>query len=219
MRLTPIPVRRSTPPGGFSLLELMIGITVGLFILLGASSLMVSQIGDHRRLALETRTEQDVRAVAELVARDLKNAGGWADAMKGVWTESNAAPLANPNGTIQILDGGSTVLYRTRLGNAGFKRDGQQMRRLDLGNWQPMTDPETVKITVFNVTANTHTQLLDSTCALPCDGLADCPPEASIRELRVQLEAEATHDARVQRKLDFTVRLQGDVLKGVCRGA
>ena len=58
MRLTPIPARRSTPPGGFSLLELMIGITVGLFILLGASSLMVSQIGDHRRLALETRTEQ-----------------------------------------------------------------------------------------------------------------------------------------------------------------
>lgn len=219
MRLKPMRAACRIGQRGFSLLELMIGITVGLFILLGASSLMVSQIGDHRRLALETRTEQDVRAVAELVARDLKNAGGWTDPMKGVWSEANAAPIANPNGVVQILDGGATVLFRTRLGPAGYKRDGLQMRRLDLGNWQPMTDPDTVKITRFEVTTNNQSMPLASSCALPCDGLANCPPVATVRELRVRLEAEATHDARVQRQLDFTVRLQGDEMTGVCRGA
>ena len=48
-----------TPPRarqrGLSLVELMVGITVGMIIVAGVSLMMVNQIDEHRRLSLETQ--------------------------------------------------------------------------------------------------------------------------------------------------------------------
>lgn len=212
-----------SPHRGFSLIELMIGMTVGLFILVGASSLMVSQIGDHRRLALETRTEQDVRALAEVMTREVRSAGAWKDPMKGVWTEANPTPQANPYANVNIEEAGAKITFTILDGTSqlvrGYKFSGETLYRYDGVSWQPMTDPNTLKIARFEVTENAHSFGMESACRLPCDGADNCPPVATVRDVRFVLEATAKHDEAVKRNLDFVVRLQADALTGACREA
>lgn len=208
---------------GFSLVELMIGITVGLFILLGASSLMVSQISDHRRLMLETRTEQDVRAISELMSQDLQRAGVWQEPTVGVWSESNATPQPNPLAGITLAADGTSIEFSHWPPNAaapvarGYRLDGDVLRSLEGATWQPLTDPDTLKVTGFKARMYVTTQGMESACAQPCDGAPNCPPRVEVREVVVDVEARAAHDDRVKRGFSVRVRLPSDRLLGACR--
>jgi type IV pilus assembly protein PilW len=93
---------------GLSIVELMIGIAIGMFILAGATLVLTTQLGDNRRLLLEAQMQQDMRAAADMVARDIRRAGYWAHSYCLVWPADNIAllpaeckdgagvPLANP---------------------------------------------------------------------------------------------------------------------------
>ena len=73
-------MKRPTHQRGLSLIELMIGITVALFIAAAGGSLLVGQLREHRALALEARLTQDLRTAADLITRDLRRAGYWGNA-------------------------------------------------------------------------------------------------------------------------------------------
>ena len=60
---------------GISLVELMVGIAVGMIVVAGASVMLVNQVNEHRRLMLETQVQQDLRASADLILRELRRAG------------------------------------------------------------------------------------------------------------------------------------------------
>ena len=83
------------PERGTSIVELLIGIAIGLFIAAGATLLLTSQIGDTRRLLLEAQVQQDLRAAADLMSRDLRRAGYWGNAYRHVWAQT-AADVSNP---------------------------------------------------------------------------------------------------------------------------
>jgi prepilin peptidase dependent protein B len=207
---------------GFTLIELMIGMAVGLFILLGATSLMVGQIGDHRRLMLETRTEQDVRILAELLSQELKRVGSWIEPTLGIWSESNSTPQSNPHADVTISDDGSSVTFsywHTMRDPAviGFKRDGDIIRRMRGTTWQPITDQNSLKVTRFHASLRSTRRSMDSLCSVPCDGAENCPPAVEIRELIVAVEAEAAHDQRVKRDFEVFIRLPSDRFTGACR--
>lgn len=80
---------------GLGLVELMVGITVGLIVAAGASMIAVNQISEHRRLILETQMQQDLRTAADILQQDLRRAGfrGYADA--GVWAPPRAVGSLN----------------------------------------------------------------------------------------------------------------------------
>lgn len=219
---------------GISLVELMVGIAVGLFVLASASTVMVSQIGEHRRLALETRTEQDVRALAELMQRELRQAGGWPHAWRSRWSDANPQPIANPYGPVSVSDDGQRLEFRVSANlvsptnpeddafSPGSESRGfalsQGVLRARLGtHWQPLSDPQTLKITAFQARVVETTTPLPSACAKPCDGLANCPPRSTARDVHLRLDAQAAHDPSVARRLDLRVRLQADQFDGVCR--
>lgn len=86
----------SRPARGLSLVELMVGIAVGLMVVAGASFVAVNQIGDNRRLTLETQVQQDLRAAADLIVRDLRRTGYWGNSQQGLWQGSNPAAASNP---------------------------------------------------------------------------------------------------------------------------
>ena len=67
---------------GLSLVELMVGVAVGLFVVAGATLVVSNQLGDNRRLMLETQIQQDLRAAADLIARDLRRSGYWASVQR-----------------------------------------------------------------------------------------------------------------------------------------
>ena len=50
----------------------MVGVAVGLFVVAAASMLVATQLSDNRRLTLETQVQQDLRAAADIITRELR---------------------------------------------------------------------------------------------------------------------------------------------------
>ena len=91
-----------TPVGarGVTLVELLVATAIGLVVVAAAGSVVLAQQTASRRLQVEARLMQDLRAAAELVARDLRRAGHWsASAASGVRRADDAAAV-NPHAAI-----------------------------------------------------------------------------------------------------------------------
>ena len=50
---------------GLSIVEMMVGIAVGLIVVAAATLMVAGQLADNRRLLLETQVQQDLRASAD----------------------------------------------------------------------------------------------------------------------------------------------------------
>jgi prepilin peptidase dependent protein B len=151
---------------GLSIVELMVGIAVGLFIVAGTAKLFVDYLGSNRSLLLATRVNQDLRAAADLVVRDLRRAGYWENATKGISTNPTVAPVTNPYAAVAYASGTLTYSYSkdnddlldTATEAFGVRRgvdsvSGKgvlQMQTASLGVWQTITDPGTLDIPSTN---------------------------------------------------------------------
>ena len=155
-----------SPQRGFSIIELMVGIAVGLFIVGGATKLFVDYLNSSRTSLLGVRLNQDLRVAADLVARDLRRAGYWSNAASGVWSSTTTNVLPNPyntvtNSTGEITysydkGGNSTATAVAASENFGFSLNtstGTLQARLGDNVYQDITDPNTVRITAFTVTS------------------------------------------------------------------
>ena len=87
MRMSPFRASRRRAMAGVSLVELMVGIAIGLIIVAGGLALLANFTGENRRLLLETRLNQDLRAAMDVVTRDLRRAGYWQASTGGMWVE------------------------------------------------------------------------------------------------------------------------------------
>jgi type IV pilus assembly protein PilW len=236
------------PGHGLSIVELMVGITIGLFILAGTTMMLTTQLGDNRKLLLEAQMQQDMRAAADMISRDIRRAGYWARAFTQVWPEPPPAvqPINNPyrvmtprlapQGTISVIydrstdeegdligtddDGVDQVGGRTRE-QVGFRLN-QAQRTIEYlvgaNNWQALTDSAVLQVTQFNMVLNARD--LPVPCGVQCPvlGPGGCPLVQSAREVTLTIVAQAVHDATVQRSLQNNIRLRNDVSREVCPG-
>ena len=224
---------------GLSIVELMVGVAIGLFVVAGASMLVASQLGDNRRLLLETQVQQDLRATADIVTRELRRAGHWTRSRDGVWYADTAALRTNPYGVVSSSDDGSEMADGTQASTVllaysntsdelaedqtvaanerrGFRLSGDTIQtQLGAGNWQALTDANTLRVTGFDVRMNKRPVPL--ACPKPCPGGGEaCWPVLEVRELQVEIRGEATHDPAVQRSVRSSVRLRNDPVVGSC---
>ena len=81
---------------GVTIVELMLGVAIGLMIAAGGVTFLSHNLREHRSLLLESRLMQDLRTVADIVTRDVRRAGYWGTAERGIWTPGAGAVLANP---------------------------------------------------------------------------------------------------------------------------
>lgn len=213
------------PQSGMTLVELMVGMAVGMFVVAGASMLVSSQLGDNRRLLLETQLQQDLRAAADMVVRDLRRSGHWVNAQNGL-----AGAAANPYGSISPGndgDVGSTVVFAyahnladsgagQSVNQGGFRLNNQAIEMLMGGaGWQAMTDVNTLQVTAFQVSVNRADIALACASACPA-GAANCPPLQQVRDVTVQIDGRAAHDPLVTRSVRSNVRLRNDTIVGNC---
>lgn len=224
---------------GLSLVELMVGITIGMIVVAGASVMMVNQLAEHRRLVLETQVQQDLRAAADLMLRDLRRAGFWATPQKGVWAPDAADPIKNVYSALPepAAKDGSELLYSySRAGEYvqpgdtpednrvtadelfGFKLSSSKVLQSKLGNqWQPLTDPDTLLIRSFKVNLQVQQLPLGDYCTQPCPaGSTTCPPQQEIRRFDIELTGQARHDDKVVRTIKVSSRLRNDNIVGSC---
>ncbi len=183
---------------GLGLIELMVGISVGLIVMAGASLMLTQQISEHRRLALETLVQQDLRATADLMLRELRRAGSWATPQRGIWAPGPtgvADPIANPYAATdpstaqqanrveysysRATDRSSSTtapaaanaednVMTSSTERFGFRLQDGVMQFRLGDRWQPLTDGNTLLITAFNVSLNLQSLPLAAFCDSAC---------------------------------------------------
>lgn len=220
---------------GISLVELMVGVTIGLFILAAATLVVTSQLGDNRRMLSDAQLQQDMRATLDIATRDLRRAAYWGESYGNVWSKSVTQSLANPYTAVLATRStreGDSVVYdrstddeeRAQVGyddgvRTGDERVGFRFNRaagtvemlLGGDTWQTLTDATVMKVTQFDITYT------DRAVALPCGTLCQrgpggCPMDLMVRDVSFVMSAESVFDASVKRSVRSDVRLRNDML-------
>lgn len=222
------PRRRLTQ--GLSLVELLIGTALSLFIVSAGLALLTSHLHDHRSLVLEARLMQDLRAASDAITRDLRRAGHWGAATAALW-QADTPARPNPYQAIAQTNGRSDTLElsysRDATENHGLddqERFGVRLRNqgidilLGNGNWQALTDPATVTVTGLQLSPTVHEVQLpcDRPCPPAAPGAAPCPPRLQVRQVALALTGRSPYDERVQRTLHTSVRVRNDAVAGRC---
>jgi prepilin peptidase dependent protein B len=215
---------------GLSLIELMIGTTIGLFVVAGTVSLYATNASSSRRLLAEARLNQDLRAAMDLVSRDLRRSGYWGNAIKGTTiTGSGASTTANPYRGVSSTDDevSGKVTYQfsreaeddalTDNEEFGFQLEGGVLKmQTEKDGWADMTDINQVTVTNFSVTTEPTDIALGSLCTVVCAvGTPNCPT-MTVRRFVIRLSGQSVTDTSVVRTLEASVRPRNDQLEGQC---
>ena len=211
---------------GLSIVELMVGVTIGLFILAGASLVLTTQLGDNRRLLLESQVQQDLRSTVDLISREIRGAGYWGDAHKQVWKATAVNPYSA--GPLVATSSNTSLVYYSSLdwneNNSidsnefgGFRRVvnastgiGTVEVQLGSGNWQQLTDPAVLTVTQFSLVPNT------AEVTVPASVPGGAPLKLCARDVVLTIVVQAVHDTAVRRSISNRIRLRNDVVKASC---
>ncbi|NMG14647.1 PilW family protein [Aromatoleum bremense] len=160
---------------GLSLVELMVGLVVGLIVVAGAGAMYVTTVRGQSYGLRAAKLNQDLRATMSVIAADIRRAGYWAgsvvvNAGPPVTYTFPTNPYTAATTDLAILEGGTCVMYAydaDGLGGAvepgevfGFRLTGDEIQMLQtdsvggptlssdctVGNWSGMTSNDTVVI-------------------------------------------------------------------------
>ncbi len=156
-----------TPIKGFSLVELMIGLFVGLFVIGGSISYYAASVGNSADILGLGRLHQDLAAVSQILAGDLRRAGYWNRSQTTLEPTENPF-MADPY-LLAISADQKCITYAYDRTNNGVVNDDElfgiswdstnkTIRMLNSGiagadctggRWEAVTDPNVMLITNF----------------------------------------------------------------------
>jgi type IV pilus assembly protein PilW len=218
---------------GLSIVELLIGTAIGLFILAGSLSLFANHMASSRRLALETRFNQDLRATLDLITRDLRRGAYWGNALEGTsiaqrnpYAAITVTPTTNPRQILysytrdpsenSSLD--SNEVFGFRLAGGAIQMCFGGSSESTCNNWQTLSNSDILTISQFSI-APTQTEIdVRAACANTCTDTALAPtcPRIQVRNYTLTLTGTSTSDAALSRTLRSQVRVRNDALLGSC---
>ncbi len=215
---------------GMSLVELLVGMAVGLIVVAAGSSVVLDNVRENRALDLEMRLMQDLRTAADIVSRDLRRAGYWAGSASGVRSDDGSRVAPNPYAAIApdraASDGARVRFSRDAIENGlvdgneqfGFRlHNGALELQLGDGNWQALTDATLLSITRFTIEPHTEESSLARFCVDPCPaGSAVCPPRQHIKSFAIAVTGRSIADPRIRRSLFSSVRVRNVPVVGSC---
>lgn len=223
---------RAVPAGlrrGLSIVELMVGVAVGLLVVSGALSMSAGNMDKSRRLLADVRFNQDLRAAADLITRDLRRAGYWGAAITGTQAiGATSATAQNPYAGAALAEGSLSYQFSRDVAenNAldaneqfGFRvRDGALQMRSDADGWKDVTDTRVMTVAAdgLQIIPGETVLPLGHLCPRACNaGVPNCPA-STVRSYAVTLAAASVTDPSAVRMLRTTVRLRNDQLSGRC---
>lgn len=183
--------RRHSLAQGLGLVEIMVALALGLFLIGSGATLVLSQLAGQRQLLLESRLHQDLRAVADLILRDLKRAGYDGAAQDSLWHPGGSTPTGNPYAGTSPAPGttatslgyaysrdaredhtvSSTERFGLRLNTSTraleLRLAGAALQPATSDNWQALTDPARVRITHWQVAVQDQRVDLLGQCGVP----------------------------------------------------
>ncbi|MCL4316405.1 MAG: prepilin-type N-terminal cleavage/methylation domain-containing protein [Gammaproteobacteria bacterium] len=210
---------------GFSLVELMISIAVGLLVLAGVTTMFAHNVkasGDTLKMA---RLHQELQAIMSLMTRDLRRAGYWGNASSATVpgnSDTNPFTLDNPgkygsepddscitlsydrngDGVVTTSPSGDDERFGFRL-NDGAAETRQSGADCSAGGWEDINDTVTTEITGLNFALATR--------SADIDGSGSGASSIVVREVTVTLSGRLRKDTTVSRTLQDTVRVHNDL--------
>ena len=220
----------TTRQRGLTLVDTLLGLALGLFVISNGLLLLASHLNENRLLVLEARLMQDLRAAASAITRDLRRAGYWGEASAAL--KADDAPRSNPYQTLTISPNASDGLrlhYSRDVtenhvvdGNEafGFRLRNNAIDTLLGGSWQTLTDPATVRVTALSIIPTISEVEQAAPCATPCPpagpGASTCPPRVQVRYVLVEISGEAPVDSNMRRTVQASARVRNDAMVGAC---
>ena len=221
-----------------TLLEVLVGLSIGLFVAAAATALLRQFLFDNRQLLLRIRLEQQMQSVADVALRELRRAGHWEQAHLGV-ADNFSLARANPYATLDdAAPERPTDTLRFAWSGAGAETapDGVSQAEatgvrllegrvglLKGGNWQPLTDAAFMTVTAFELTLHQRALDLERHCERPrplgtCATGAGriCPPRLLRRSVELRMEGFAAREPTLTHALTSRVQLRNDVVEGEC---
>jgi type IV pilus assembly protein PilW len=218
---------RGRPARGLSLVELMVGIAVGLFIVAAATVMATGQLGENRRLLLESQLQQDLRATSDIITRELRRSGAIINAQNLVATASvaaqaNAISVTTPASGVHSP---ATITFRyernlVEQGPWGFKLEGGIIKTQLVNSltgvsagWQDLTDGSVMEVTQFSVTINREPPI-EVACPKICpSGDTTCWPLMYVRDFVVDITARLRSAPEVTRSIRSRVRARNEMVE------
>jgi type IV pilus assembly protein PilW len=204
-----------------SIVELMVGVAIGLLIVAAATLMMSGQLSENRRLLVEAQLQQDLRAAADIMTREIRRTGAMIEpqSLQTVWFDG--ATLVQHNDIAASLAVGADHVDFAYMvdgpvsmqGPFGYRLNGTVIQsRMGGSGWQDLTDANVVEVLSLTTTPRASTAV-----RLPCtklcpDVTSDCWPTVAVREVQVDITARAKRDTTVQRSLSTRARLRNDRL-------
>jgi Tfp pilus assembly protein PilW len=218
---------------GLSLVELMVGIAVGMIVTAAATVLVSGQLTESRRLVAEAQVQQDLRATADIITRELRRTGAIGSdtfLLSQLWAPGSVSdPEPTPFATLTpaapdpadspVSDDQTGFDYApsatSTQGPFGFRLDastGVIQTLLVAGGWQDLTDPNTLTVSNFTVT-RLHDTVHRVPCVKACTGPdpTACWPTMSIRAFEVSITAASRAVPGVTRTHRSQVRVRNDL--------
>ena len=207
---------------GVSLVEILVSMTLGLFLLLGLTTFMANTLVSDSRTMLMSRLDQEMRSAMILMVREVRRAGYWGNPSLtlGPWTGAGAgATYANPFSAVTAS--GVCIQFRyDKNHNAvadateffGFLRKSTGVIQMYGGTgpsycgggtgWSDLTDGRNSNVTDLSFS------LLP---AAPAFASGTSGPNMRVRYVTIQLTAQSRADATITQSLEETVKLENDL--------
>jgi prepilin peptidase dependent protein B len=212
--------------GGFSLVELMVGVVVGLIIVSGVIAVYLTTTQGSSFTLRSIRLNQDMRAVMEIMVSDIRRSGYWAGAATGNPADNTFADIAISN------DGGQIrYTYDTAGDTLGVRLNNGVVEMRSSGSWQVFTDPNAVEVTELQFSTK-GSQCLNTVRGLPWE-IVDpddmtkpgCDPTVTgydedevfsgdtlieLRQITITFAGRHAHDAALTKRLVETVKVRNN---------
>lgn len=222
---------RTRQQRGLSLVELLVALALGLFLVWQGLTLLTVHLLENRDLTLQARLTQDLRSAALALARDVRRAGHWGEADAGL-ARGETPARANPYLAL-APEAAASDSVRLR-----YSRDATENHRVDAneefgyrlrnhavdvllgGSWQTLTDAGSVRITALRVTPRSVEIEQPGLCERPCPPVpaagTACPPRARVSHLTIEISGQSPRDPSLQRTLRTSARVRNDGISGAC---
>ena len=210
---------------GFSLIELLIGIGLGLVVLIGMVTFLFNIASSSTKTLKAVRLNYEVETALSLMSNDVRRAGYWANSASMVSTGVNSNPFMVVGTSDITLPSSSCILFtydhdRDRLlpilGTASSdERFGYRLSNGAIqarpstdtsfsctsGNWENLTDPSIITITELTFTMTST--LVPLTIPATTQSI-------NLRYVTIAIKGVLNSDTSVSTSLSTNVRVRND---------
>lgn len=213
--------RRNKQIDGFSLVELLVGLAVGLIAISGALSIVITTLASSNTTLGATRLNEDLSAAMQVLVNDVRRAGYWGTTNDSIFdydtpsmtrASANCLLYAYDEDADSTLDSTEYFGFRLSNGTVEMRTRGDSLTDCaDSDNrWESLTDPDIITVTAFTFTDSSQcvdSKSVDAACGDPS---ASPNPFVKVRQLDITLTGVLAGDGAVTKTLQESVRLRND---------